>query len=94
MAGGSPAEMEDWTWGEVLLLAQSWRKARRQHYQALSVIAWQQAMLGARAAAGESVEPVYRVFPFWEEEEVQALRLETYRAMMERLAGKGEGKNE
>lgn len=82
-------ELEDWTQGEILLLVRSRRTALRQHYQALSVIAWHQALLTAGAVCGTSPEPVYRVFPFWEEEERQALTVAGWRAMMERLAGKG-----
>lgn len=87
MWGGSPPELEDWTWGELLLFVRSRQKAERQRYQAQSVIAWESAVLTARCLAGEEVEPVYTAFPFWEEEERQTLRLAGYRAMMERLAG-------
>lgn len=86
-------ELEDWTQGEILLLVKSRQQALRQHYQALSVIAWQQAALTAGAVCGQQPEPVYRIFPFWEEEERQALTAERYRAMMERLAGRGGERN-
>lgn len=89
MAGLTPGEIEDWSWGEVLLLVQCRQKALRQHYQSLSVIAWQQAVLAARVMGGDNPEPVYALFPFWEEEEQERLRLAGYRAMMERLAGRG-----
>jgi hypothetical protein len=94
MAGRSPAELEDWTWGEILMLAKSWQKAQRQHYQALSVIGWESAVLTARALAGEQIQPVYVCYPFWDEQEQKQLRLEGYRAMMQRLAGGGEVKHE
>ncbi|MBQ3090006.1 MAG: hypothetical protein IJD21_05525 [Oscillospiraceae bacterium] len=55
----------------------------------MSLIAWQQAVTCARALAGEAVEPVYELFPFWEEEEKNKLRLEAIRQRMERMAGGG-----
>ena len=95
MAGRTPYELEDWTWGEAVLLVQSVRKAERQRYQAESVIAWEAAVLMAKCLAGEEIQPVYACFPFWEEEERQTLRLAGYRAMMERIAaGRKERDNE
>lgn len=88
-AGGSPVELWAWTWGEIVLLVNSRNRALRQHYQALSVIAWQQAVLTASVVCGGKAEPVYRLFPFWEEDERAALAQAGYRAMMERLAGRG-----
>lgn len=75
-----------------MLLVESWQEGQRQRYQALSVIAWETAVLTARCLAGETVEPVYQCFPFWEQAERDELRLAGYRAMMERLAG-GERRN-
>ena len=89
MEGLTPPELEEWTFGEVLLLVRCRRKARRLRQQERSVIAWQQALLTARALSGGTPEPVYELFPFWEEEEKAALRLESCRALMERLAGRG-----
>lgn len=87
MAGYAPQELEDWTWGEVVTAVSAFQKGERQRYQALSVIAWQEAVLTAKALAGEKIEAVYELFPFWEEEEKDQLRLERLRQMMERLAG-------
>ena len=47
-AGRSPLELEDWTWGETLMLVRSRQKAERQRYQALSVIGWESAVLTAK----------------------------------------------
>ncbi len=88
-AGLSPAEAEDWTWGEILLLVQSRERALRRQYQALSVIAWHHALITAGAVCGRQPEAVYREFPFWEQEEQNRLAAQDYRAMMERLAGRG-----
>lgn len=91
MAGRSPLELEDWTWGELCLCVRAFQKGERQRYQALSVIAWREGLVTAQALAGEKVEMVYDLFPFWEEDEKNQLRLERLRQMMSRLAG-GKGR--
>lgn len=93
MTGRSPRELEEWTWGEVLLAVRAFQKGERQRYQALSVIAWREAALMAGCLAGERMKPVYELFPFWEEEEIRRLRLESYRSMMEGMAS-GSGRKE
>lgn len=79
-------ELEAWTWGEALLFLEGWAEAGRQQLQNLSVIAWQAARLVAGFLAGEAQPPVYERFPFWTEEEKNALQLARYRSMMEGLA--------
>lgn len=75
------------TWGEALLFLQGRREAERQRCQRLALIAWEQAALTARAVLDGTLGEVYECFPFWTEEEVRSLRVEKYRAMLERLAG-------
>ncbi len=91
MAGRSPVELEDWTWGELLVLIRAFQKGERQRYQSLSVIAWRGAIVTAQALAGEKVEAVYDLFPFWEENEKKQLRLERLKEQMSRIAG-GKGR--
>ena len=92
--GRCPGELEEWTWGEVLLALKARAQEERERAQTLSVIAWHTALLTAQALAGERVEPVYERYPFWEEEEKAQLRLAHYRALMDQLAAQTAGKEE
>lgn len=60
-----------------------------------AIIAYQQVGLVAQMLSGGAVQEIYEVFPFWDEEEVRALRVEKVRQRMERYvaAGKGGEKN-
>lgn len=42
-----------------------------------------------QALAGERLPPLGEAFPFWSEEELRQARLEHYRQVMERHAGRG-----
>lgn len=85
-AGQGPMTLTDWTWGEVVAFLEGREEERRQLFQSLSVIAYQGAWLTAGALAGETPPPVYERFPFWTQEEQQALERARYRQMMEALA--------
>lgn len=76
----------------MLCLLEGRAEQERQRLQSLSVIAWQAARLTAGFLAGERQQPVYEQFPFWTEEEQNALRLARYRSMMEGLAAGKEKK--
>ncbi len=86
LAGISPLEVEEWTWGEAAAAVRAYRRRERLRGQALSLIAARAAERAARCLAGERLAPVYEDFPFWEEEEVRALRVEHYRQIMQRHA--------
>jgi hypothetical protein len=83
------------TWGEAVTAIQARRERERRRAQALSLIAWEQAALTARAVVSGSLPEVYECFPFWTQEECIQLRVEKYRAMLEGMAaGKRGGKDE
>lgn len=69
------------------MFLQGRQEAERQRCQRAALIAWEQAALTARAVLEGSLGEVYECFPFWTDEEVRALRVEKYRAMLERMAG-------
>lgn len=88
MAGLSLWEMDDMTWGEILWVVEARREEQRRRAQEAAFIAYQQAGLIAQAALDGRLPDIYEVFPFWSEQEVRELRVEKYRAVMERYASK------
>ncbi|MCC8075926.1 MAG: hypothetical protein LIO95_08325 [Clostridiales bacterium] len=87
IAGLPPWEVEDLTWGEVAEAVRAHRERERRRAQRQAVIAWQQAGLIAQALTEGQLDEVYEVFPYWNEEEIRARKVEKYRQMMERHAG-------
>lgn len=78
--------MEAMTCGEVTETVLARREARRRKNQERSVIAYQQAGLIARGMVEGKLPEIYEVFPFWNEEEIREMKLEHWRAVMERYA--------
>ncbi len=89
LAGISPQEAEEWTWGETAAAVRAHRRRTRERGQMLSVIAARAAERAAQCLAGERLPPVYEHFPFWTEDEVRALEVERYRQIMQRHAAAG-----
>lgn len=58
----------------------------RRQGKLLAIAAVRQAELTARAVGGGRLPEVWEAFPFWTEEEVRELRIQKYRAIMERHA--------
>lgn len=77
------------TCGEVVETILSRREGERRAAQRQSIIAYGEAGLFARALLGGKLPEVYEVFPFWEEEEVNRMKLEKYRRIMEAYAAGG-----
>lgn len=86
-----PHRAEEMTWGEALLFLRGRQEAERQRAQRAALIAWEQAALTARAVLEGNLGEVYEYFPFWTDEEVRELRVEKYRTLLERMAGKRAG---
>lgn len=63
----------------------------RRQGKLLAVAAMRQAELTARALGGGRLPEVWEAFPFWTEEEIQGMRLQKYRHIMERYAASGAG---
>lgn len=80
---------EELTFGEVRAALELAEERERRILQALAVIAYRHAALTAQALAGERLPPLGEAFPFWSEEELRQARLEHYRQVMERHAGRG-----
>lgn len=87
-------EMEELTWGEVTEVILARREGQRRQAQERSFIAYQQAGLIARAVTEGKMPEIYEVFPFWKEEEIREMKVERYRAIMERYAAQKVAKNE
>lgn len=81
------------TCAEAAETVRAFREGERRRMQQLSMIAWAQAALTARALAGETLPEVYETFPFWEEDEIREAQVAHYRAVMERYAAQGKGGN-
>lgn len=81
-------EPEELTFGEVREELELAAERERRMLQYLSVIAYRHAVLTARALAGERLPPLGEAFPFWSEEELRQAKLEHYRRVMERHAGR------
>ena len=86
LAGISPLEVEEWTWGEAAAAVRAYRRRERLRGQALSLIAARAAGRGARGLAGGGLGRGDGGFPFGEGGEVRALRVEHYRQIMQRHA--------
>lgn len=82
-AGVSPRESGDWTWGELCAAVEGYHRRQRHREQMMAVTAYHHALLTARCGSGGTLPPVYELFPFWTEEEMDALRLQRYRQIME-----------
>ncbi len=92
IAGLNLFELEDMTWGEVLSVIEADRERQRRQMKDLSVIAYTQAGLTAQALTGGKIPELYELFPFWTEEEVQEMKVEKIRRVMERYAANGKGR--
>ncbi|MCD8190550.1 MAG: hypothetical protein LUD78_10085 [Clostridiales bacterium] len=88
IAGLSPWEVEELTWGEVARAVRAHGERERRVAQRQAVIAWQQAGLIAQALTEGKLDEVYEVFPYWNEEEIRQRKVEKYRRMLERHVGK------
>ena len=77
-----------------MLFLRARREGERRRSQCAALIAWEQAALTARAVLDGKLGEVYECFPFWTEEEIRALRVEKYRELLERMAGRGKEKRE
>lgn len=88
MVGLSLAEMEEMTWGELIFVIEARQEGMRRRAQERSLIAYRQAGLIAQAVAEGHLPEIYDVFPFWSEEEIRGIKVERYRAVMERHAGR------
>lgn len=89
IAGLSLEEMEEMTCGEVVETILARREGERRAAQRLSIIAYREAELMARALLTGRLPEVYEAFPFWEEEEIKRMKLEKYRKIMEAYAAGG-----
>lgn len=82
-------EPDELTFGELAAELEIGAERERRFLQALALVAYRHAALTARALAGQRMPAVGEAFPFWSEEELRQARVEHYRSMMERLAGRG-----
>ena len=87
-----PAQVEELTWGEAMMVLEQRQERERLREQRLAVIAHAQAALTARCVLEGSIGEAYEYFPFWTEEETRALKVEKYRELLEKMAGSGPGR--
>lgn len=83
----SPLESGDWTWGELVSRIHGVREGERRWFRQQALVAWGEMVLRGRQLAGEHLPELYEVFPFWNTEEVNEMRVARYRGMLERMAG-------
>lgn len=89
-----PWEADALTFGELKSRLEGLRERERQQMQCQAVLAYQQIGLLAQVFGGGSIQEVYELFPFWEEAEIRALKVEKYRQIMERYVRAGKGGDE
>lgn len=88
IAGLGLDEISDSTWGEAVLFIDAYNERKRREYQNLSVIADAQAYLtAAYLSSGTGEMQVYDIFPFWSQEEKDALTVERYKRMLLKNSG-------
>ena len=80
-------ESGEWTWGELLGRIEGVREEERRRLQGQALTARGEALLLGRLLAGERLPELYEAFPFWNEEEVNEMKVAKVRRIMERQAG-------
>lgn len=94
IAGISAFEIMDWTLAEIIEQVRAYSDRRRRECQQLARIAYAESgMIAVRfSGKGKQIPEIWEVFPFWTDEEVQELKVEKYRRIMEKYAATGGGK--
>lgn len=93
MIAGIPAiEVWDWTFGEIMAQVRADGERQRREGQFLaSVAAGEAVMVASQFSKGANPE-IWEVFPFWTDKEVQSLKVEKYRRIMDKYVAAGGGK--
>lgn len=66
------------------------REGERRWFQQRALAAWGEMLLRGYQLAGRRPPELYEVFPFWNRDEVNEMKVEKYRRMLERMTG-GDG---
>lgn len=89
VAGGDFDRVYDYTFGELLELIEVNREKERRKNKSASIVAYSQSYLICDLISNGGNLEVYKVFPFWTEEEVAKLELDKFQRTMKEQALKG-----
>ena len=93
IAGVPATEVLDWTIGEIKAQSFALNERQRREGQMLAYIAAGEATMLGYCFSDKRRPDIWEVFPFWTEKETRGMRVNKYRAIMERHAAAGGGKH-